>query len=35
LDLQAYDDKLSGTLEDFEPDLEMIRTALESVPVVH
>jgi tryptophan synthase beta chain len=35
LDLQAYDDKLSGTLRDYEPDLAAIRTALASVPVVH
>ncbi len=35
LDLQAYDDRLSGTLSDYEPDLSEIRTALASVPVVH
>ena len=35
LDLKAYDDKLSGTLEDYEPDLTAISTALASVPVVH
>ncbi len=34
LDLKAYDDKLSGTLEDYEPDLSTITSALASVPIV-
>ncbi len=34
LDLKAYDDKLTGSLEDYEPDISTIRQALESVPLV-
>lgn len=34
LALKAYDDKLTGFLEKFEPDLSTIRKALESVPIV-
>ena len=34
LDLRAYDDKLSGSLIDYEPDLESIKRSLEAVPLV-
>ena len=34
LDLKAYEDKLAGSLEDYEPDLSTIRQALASVPLV-
>ncbi len=34
LDLKPYDDKMTGSLEDFEPDLSTIREAFESVPMV-
>jgi tryptophan synthase beta chain len=34
LDLKAYEDKLAGMLQDYEPDYAMIRKALESLPVV-
>ena len=34
LDLQAYDDKLAGTLKDYEPDASSITRSLEAVPLV-
>jgi tryptophan synthase beta chain len=34
LDLKAYEDKLSGALQDYEPEQAVIRSSLESVPVV-
>ena len=34
LDLKAYEDKLTGSLQDFEPDLSTLREALASVPLV-
>ncbi|MDV3277373.1 MAG: TrpB-like pyridoxal phosphate-dependent enzyme [Nitrososphaerales archaeon] len=34
LDLKAYDDKLSNSLSDYEPDPATIRSALQSVPLV-
>lgn len=34
LDLKAYDDKLSNTLKDYEPNAESISTSLQSVPLV-
>jgi tryptophan synthase beta chain len=34
LDLQAYQDKLAGTLLDYEPDAATLASALESVPLV-
>ncbi len=34
LDLQAYEDKLAGSLQDYEPDGATLRSALESVPIV-
>lgn len=33
LDLKAYEDKLAGTLQDYEPDVNEIRSALASVPI--
>jgi len=33
LDLQAYEDKMAGTLKDYEPDAATLREALASVPI--
>jgi len=34
LDLKAYEDKLAGTLVDYEPDAAVLGAALQAVPVV-